>query len=338
MGKTYTFLGEPVVGSALHAALEAQGHTYVDACADADVVFTYGAHLGAIEDAYFDQEGLIKSAHPKTLLVDLSASTPSLAREISAVATVSNLRFVEAPLALHDIACADAFTFDNLICFVAGEDDDVAEAAELLSHVASDVRLCGTVGRGALAKVAHTIQVTAQAISVVETQALFDAVRASSTSVDGLDAAVRANDESASGMLAAIGEGRLEGSYTVALLMGDVAAAMTAADDVELIVPQLESGMHLLEMLAIIGGADMTPSALSLLYRPEEVGQAAGLDWNRAQGVLIPDEHDHDHDHDHDDGYIHLHGDDMDFGLDDEDDDYGYDDGYGYPYGRFSEN
>ena len=40
MGKTYTFLGEPVVGSALHAALEAQGHTYVDACADADVVFT----------------------------------------------------------------------------------------------------------------------------------------------------------------------------------------------------------------------------------------------------------------------------------------------------------
>ena len=126
---------------------------------------TLTRHLGAIEDAYFDQEGLIKSAHPKTLLVDLSASTPSLAREISAVATVSNLRFVEAPLALHDIACADAFTFDNLICFVAGEDDDVAEAAELLSHVASDVRLCGTVGRGALAKVAHTIQVTAQAIS-----------------------------------------------------------------------------------------------------------------------------------------------------------------------------
>ena len=336
MGKTYTFLGEPVVGSAIHAALQEQGHAYVDTCADAEVIFTYAAHLGAIEDAYFDEEGLIKCARPKALLVDLSASTPSLAREISAVATVSDLRFVEAPLALRDIANADAFAFDNLVCFVAGEDDDVAEAAELLSLVAADVRLCGTVGRAELAKTAHTIQVTAQAISVVETQALFDAVRESSTSVDGLDAAVHAIDESAKGMLAAIGEGRLEGSYTVALLMGDVAAAMTAADDVELIVPQLESGMHLLEMLAIIGGADMAPSALSLLYRPEEVGMAAGLDWNRAQGVLIPDEHDHDHGHD--DGYIHLHGDDMDFGLDDEDDDYGYDDGYGYPYGRFSEN
>lgn len=332
MGKTYTFLGEPSVGTVVHAALQAQGHTYVDTCADAEVVFTYAAHLGAIEDAYFDQEGLIKCARPKSLLVDLSASTPSLAREISAVATVSDLRFVEAPLALRDIACADAFAYDNLLCFVAGEDDDVAEAVDLLSCVAADVRLCGTVGRAELAKVAHTIQVTAQAISVVETQALFDAVRDSSSSIDGLDAAVRANDESAAGMLAAIGEGRLAGSYTVALWMGDVAAAITAADDVELIVPQLESGMHLLEMLAVIGGADMAPSALSLLYRPEEVGVAAGLDWNRAQGVLIPDEHDHD------DGYIHLHGDDMDFGLDDEDDDYGYDDGYGYPYGGFSEN
>lgn len=325
MAKAYTFLGEAVVGHALHAALAAQGWTYVSECESADITFTYAAHLGAIEDAYFDTDGLIKRALPKSLLVDLSASTPSLAREIAAVATVSDLRFVEAPIALRDIACAEAFSRDNLVCFVSGEDDDVSEVVELLSSLAADVRPCGTVGRAQLAKAAYTMQLTAQAISIVETQALFDAVRESSPSVDGLDVAVQVNDETAAGLLAAIGEKRLEGDYTIALLMGDVAAAMTAADDVELIVPQLESAMHLLEMLAVIGGADMAPSALALLYRPEEDGVAAGLDWNRAQGVLIPNEHDHDHDH----------GDD-DYDLDD--DGYGYDDGFGYPFGGYSDN
>ena len=337
MATAYTFLGEPAVGKALHAAFEQHGWVYADDCATSDVVFTYATHLGAIEDAYFEQEGLIKQARPKSLLVDLSASTPSLAREIAAVATVSDLRFVEAPLALHDIARADAFAPDNLVCFIAGEEDDVAQAAEFMSWVAADVRTCGTAGRAELAKAAHTMQITAQAISVIESRALFDAVHDSSTSVDGLDVAVQLNDQTASGMLSALDEGRIEGSYTVALLMGDVVAAISAADDVDLIVPQLEASMHLLEMLAVIGGADMAPSALSLLYRPEEDGVAAGLDWNRAQGVFLPNEHDHHHEgiYEGDDSYD-ADDDDYDYGYDD--DGYGYEGSIGQFYGGFSDN
>ncbi len=41
--------------------------------------------------------------------------------------------------------------------------------------------------------------------------------------------------------------------------------------------------MHLLELLVVIGGADMAPAALSLVYQDEAAGARAGLDWTRAE-------------------------------------------------------
>ena len=98
------------------------------------------------------------------------------------------------------------------------------------------------------------------------------------------------------------------------MMLGDVLAAMTAADDVDLILPQLESVMHLLEVLFVIGGDDRSPAALALLYRAEEESARHGLDWSRAETMYASfgNEHDHDHDHHDDDDYY---------------DDY-YDDGY----------
>ncbi len=49
-----------------------------------------------------------------------------------------------------------------------------------------------------------------------------------------------------------------------------------AADDVELILPQAEAAMHLLELLAVIGGADKAPSSLSLIYGEEADCAAQG--------------------------------------------------------------
>ena len=51
--------------------------------------------------------------------------------------------------------------------------------------------------------------------------------------------------------------------------------------------------MHLLEVLAVIGGADMAPAALSLLYRDEQASADNGLDWTRAAG-LFGEAGDHD--------------------------------------------
>ena len=73
--------------------------------------------------------------------------------------------------------------------------------------------------------------------------------------------------------------------------MGEVAAALSAADDKDMIFPQAEAGFHLLELLVVVGGSSLSPAALTLVFGSEEKAREFGLDWSRAEEVY---EHHHD--------------------------------------------
>jgi 3-hydroxyisobutyrate dehydrogenase len=54
--------------------------------------------------------------------------------------------------------------------------------------------------------------------------------------------------------------------------------------------------------MAVIGGAEKGPAALTLLYREEAAGAAQGLDWSRAANLYEDHFHeDHGNDDDEDD-------------------------------------
>ena len=99
-------------------------------------------------------------------------------------------------------------------------------------------------------------------------------------------------------MLAAVNAGRFDGAYTVEMLMSELSAALMAADDVDLILPQAEACLHLLELLAVIGGADKAPSALALVYGEEAACAENGLDWTRAEQAYASEEAGEEDDYD----------------------------------------
>lgn len=290
MGMTYAYRGDEPVGSYLARCLGDQGHQCVADVTEAEVVFTHCYHIGAIEDAYFDDGGLIKEAVPGTLLVDLSASTPSLARELSAVATVNDLRFVEAPLAVVDPF--DPRAWDDpaaMECYLSGEADDRAAALPLARLLAASVHEVGNYGNAQLAKAMRTTVQAASVISAMEADALFHVLNERGYG-EGADPLLDVSFGAAftqANKLASSHE--FENRYTVALFMSDVAAAMATADDGELILPQLEASLHILELAGVIGCADRGLSILALLYRDEAEGVEAGLDWSRAQGLYAED-------------------------------------------------
>ena len=125
MDKRYAFIGNDAVGDVVRERLDAAGWTRTDDVASAAMVVTYCTSQTALEDAYFDENGSVQAASPHTVLVDLSASTPSFARELNAVAIVSDLASIEAPLVVADPMQPDALSDrDNLMCLVGGEEDD----------------------------------------------------------------------------------------------------------------------------------------------------------------------------------------------------------------------
>lgn len=329
MVKAYAFAGNETVGAAVAKRLDAAGYTKTSDYGSATAVITFFTSSTALEDAYFDEEGIIQSVRPGTLLLDLSASTPSFAREINAVSLVNDLVSAEAPLVVVDPTEDKAFEdAANLLCFVSGEEDSVKKAIPFVEAIAGAYEVTGSCGSAQLARAAYTIQSVSQIIAAIEADALYRAVQRSSVSFVQSADRVGATTPQAESVLAAVSAARYEGDYTVEMLMSEVSSALMAADDVDLILPQTEACLHLLELLAVVGGADKAPSSLALVYGDEASCAAQGLDWTRAEQAYGSD-HDHDHDHDHESDY-----DDDDYGYDD---DYS-DDGFGGGFGSYSAN
>lgn len=284
MDKAFAYAGNETVGAMVADRLAEIGYVRTTDLTDAAAIITYCTSQTALEDVYFDESGFVQAARPGTLLIDLSASTPSFARELNAVAVVSDLVSVEAPLVVVDMVRPDAFADkDNLVCFTSGDEAGVEAARPFLEALAGSVQETGGPGSAQLARAAYTLQTTAQVTSAVEADALYRAVRRSSASLDQRIERVGAATPVAEFVLNAVNTGSFDGTYTVEMFMAELSAALTAADDVDLILPQAEACLHLLELLAVIGGADKSPASLALVYGEESTCAEQGLDWTRAE-------------------------------------------------------
>ena len=339
MMKAYAFYGSPAIEAVVAPRLAEIGLKRVDDAAAADVALTYCTTTAELEEAYFGTRGFVSDMAAGSLLIDLSAVAPSFARELNAVALVNDLAMVEAPLVVSAISAPDAFAKENLSCFAAGEENAVARASGVLAALFGQVHEAGGPGTAQLARAAFTLQMSAQVIAAIEADALYRSFRRSVTGA-GLGATrPGAASPWANDVMEAVAAGRFDGPYTVEMLMAELSAALMAADDVELILPQAESAIHLLELLAVIGGAQKAPAALSLVYGDEASCAAAGLDWTRAEqayggghegcGCGHDHGHGHDCDHDHECSCGHHHGDEDGY---DGYDDYGYDEFRGFGY------
>ncbi len=288
----YFYAGNDTVGAHVRRILDAAGWFAEDIVEDAEVVITYFTSTTALEDAYFGTDGIVKRAASRALLIDLSPTTPTFARELSAVAMVNDLRPVEAPIVVLDTAVQDAFAdIENIACFVAGEKADIDDATAVLELLAGNAQITGAAGSAQMARAALSVQVAAQIVAAIEADALFRAVQNDPASEVELEGRAGAASPHADQVLSAVAEKRFSGTYTVEMFIGELAAAMGTADDIDLVLPQLEACMRVLELLAVIGGVDMAPSALALLYREEEEVREAGLDWSRAAEYYSTDAH-----------------------------------------------
>ncbi|MEG0071772.1 MAG: NAD(P)-binding domain-containing protein [Raoultibacter sp.] len=306
MGKSFVFVGDVAVGEALTGSLIEAGFLAAPDMASADVILTFCESQTATEDVYFETGGLIQKSKKDVYLVDLGSTSPSFSKELSAVALVNDRHAVDAPIFVHDIVVPNTFAQrDNLTIFAGGQRDDFDAVAPLLDALASTVVYRGGAGAGQTTKAVLSLQSTAQVLSLMEADALCR--ESGSDAGDAFAAALTtgALTPRVAALHKAVVERTFASGYTLHILMGELVAALSAADDIDLILPQAEAAMHLLDLLAVIGGAEMSPAALSLVYADEAECAKHGLDWTRAEatygqeGGCDCDDDDCDCGHDH---------------------------------------
>ncbi len=287
---TFAYKGNTSFLDSVKGRLSDAGFSYVEDVKTADVVMTFCTNMSNLEDLYFGDKGLVQVMKTGALLIDFSATCPNFAHEMNAIATLSELKIVEAPLVVHNMAKADAFSKDNLYCYASGEDDSLDIAKPILDAIFSEVRSLNSAGATQLARCGETLNRISRFISGIETNAIFRGSKRTVTfhELSGLN--LGSLDEDTQALLDAAKSSSFEGTFTVEMVLSELSAVMMAADDFEVIVPQAESAFSMFELLAVIGGAELNPAALILLYDNDNDNAAEkyGLNWDRAES-LYPD-------------------------------------------------
>ena len=303
---SYCYFGNQRYIDAVKGRLEEAGYDRVESIENAEWVITFYTSLTELENAYFGDDGFVDASNSGKIFIDMSASTPNLSTEICSVATITEITMVAAPLCVKNKLAEDAFARVNCYCYAGSEDDGVEQAMPMLDVLYGDVRPVADAGAAQLVRTARTIQNTSEMVSAIEALSLFDACnRSVGSNVDVMSLIPHATSPEAYFILEAVKEKRFNGEYTVEMLMSEISAAMMTADDFEMVLPQTEAAFHLYELLAIIGGADMSPAALVLVYEGdtsssldgEDNANPYGLDWGRVEKLYGLSEHEHAHDH-----------------------------------------
>jgi 3-hydroxyisobutyrate dehydrogenase len=148
--------------------LVAQGavwHETVGAMAAAsDCVISMVGYPADVEAIYFAAGGIIESARPGTMLVDMTTSSPDLAKKIAATAQQHELMALDAPVSGGDIGAREA----RLSIMVGGDAAVFEKALPLLQLMGSNVVLQGGPGAGQHTKMCNQIVIASTMLGVCE--------------------------------------------------------------------------------------------------------------------------------------------------------------------------
>jgi len=155
------------------AALEETGpvvraRTLAEVVASSRIVFTILPSEAIVRQSYLGEGGLLASASPGSLLVDLSTVSADTAREISRHAASLKLQMMDAPVS-GGVAGATA----GELTFMVGNDGSVAERLEApLRAMGRKIVYCGGPGKGQVVKICNNLLVGISMIATAEALAL----------------------------------------------------------------------------------------------------------------------------------------------------------------------
>lgn len=131
--------------------------TPADAAANADVVFTMVGYPSEVEELYLAGDGLLACTKPGAVLIDLTTSSPELARDIAEAAQVSGRMAFDCPVTGGESGAIAG----TLTAIVGATENDIAPVRDILSTFAATICCFDGAGKGQAAKLANQVSLGA---------------------------------------------------------------------------------------------------------------------------------------------------------------------------------
>ncbi len=234
-----------------------------DVAAASDIVITMVGYPADVEQIYLGEGGIVERAAAGTLLVDMTTSSPSLARRIAEAARAKGCAALDAPVSGGDVGAREA----RLSIMVGGEPADLERARPVLERMGTSIVLQGGPGTGQHTKMCNQIVIASTIVGVTEGLAY-----ARSAGLDPATVLQAIGGGAASGFqLNVLGPRIIAGDFApgffIEHFLKDLGIALGEAAQMGLELPGLALARGLYEQMAARGyGRDGT-QALIKLYR-----------------------------------------------------------------------
>lgn len=135
-----------------------------DCVKDCDVVITMLGFPKDVEEVYFATGKLLDSSEPGTYIIDMTTTSPSLARMIYDEGTRRGYHVLDAPVTGGEAAAKNA----TLSIMVGGNEDDYKACLPLFRAMGTNINYMGESGMGQQTKLANQIIIAGTISGVCE--------------------------------------------------------------------------------------------------------------------------------------------------------------------------
>jgi 3-hydroxyisobutyrate dehydrogenase len=129
-----------------------------------DVVFAIVGYPKDVREVFLGTDGALAGSKSGTILVDMTTSEPSLAREIHAAAKAKGVHAIDAPVSGGDVGAKNAV----LSIMIGGDKDAVDAVAPLFETMGKTIVHQGGPGSGQDTKMVNQILISSNMVAVCE--------------------------------------------------------------------------------------------------------------------------------------------------------------------------
>lgn len=248
------------------AALVEAGATWHEsagaAAAAADVVITMLGFPTDVEESYLGDGGIVARARPGALLIDMTTSSPVLARRIAEAAAQRGLAALDAPVSGGDLGAREA----RLVIMVGGDEAAFGRGRPLFEVMGRNICRHGGPGAGQYCKMANQIAVAVGMVAWVEALAYAKQAGLDPAAVHGSISGGAAGSWALTNLAPRALGGNFAPGFYVKHIIKDMKIALDSAAELKLDLPGLAVAKRLYEQVATRGWDECGTQALYRLY------------------------------------------------------------------------
>jgi len=232
------------------------------AASDADIVITIVGFPADVEETYFGSKGIFQKMKSGGLVIDMTTSSPNLAKRIASEASTKGIGALDAPVSGGDLGAKEA----RLSIMVGGDEASFDRAKPLFEIMGKNIQLQGAAGAGQYTKMCNQIAIAAGMVAIAESLAYAKSAGLDPKKVLASIETGAAGSWSLSNLAPRALDGNYDPGFFVKHFIKDMGIAIESATEMGLTLPGLNLAKELYDRVAADGGADDGTHALFRFY------------------------------------------------------------------------